>query len=57
MDRATDYERRAEEAEAKAARAQDTKTERQFLELAVTWRDLAWQARGLRRPQAPPVGD
>jgi hypothetical protein len=48
MDRAADYERRAEASEAKAAQAQDTKTKRQFLELAATWRDLARQAGGLR---------
>jgi hypothetical protein len=49
MNRAAEYLCRAEEAERKARNAPDAKTKRQFLDLADTWRDLAYQA-GAPRP-------
>lgn len=50
MDRAAEYLCRAVEAERKAAKAGDTKTKLDFIELADTWRDLADLAGGPRAP-------
>jgi hypothetical protein len=50
MDRAAEYLCRAVEAERKAAKARDTKTKLQFMDLADTWRDLAHLAGAQRAP-------
>jgi hypothetical protein len=47
MDRAEEYERHAQEAEAKAASAPDAQSRQQFKDLAINWRKLARQARGI----------
>jgi hypothetical protein len=52
MDRAVEYQHRAEEAERKAAEARDAKTKLQLLDLADTWRNLAYQAGG-QQPSPP----
>jgi hypothetical protein len=49
MDRTEEYLKRAEASEAAASRAPDSKTRRQFSELAAQWRALAGHAAGPAR--------